>query len=169
MVTQVLQTSARLALCASLLYCSGAAAATQGELGSTSSASLEISLTIAPLARVSALQDIRLTTTQGQAATGSSPVCLFANTQGTLSLTATGSGPASAYTLSSDSGDVAYQLSLVDANGSTPVLAGAAVTTNSSTDPSCTDNTTRLQVDVPDTSAPPATYSGILTLLVSPD
>ena len=155
------------------LICGTAHAATQGELGNTSQGSVEITLTIKPTVRISQLQDIRISSEEGESAGGSSPICLFASSSGQYTIKATGSGPNQTFGLQStdnSSQSVPYQVALsgpsakVALTPGTPTHLGDAINRSLN----C-ENPNTLDVLVPQQDLPPGVYAGSLTLLISPN
>ena len=147
----------------------GLQAATQGELGASSQGSINISLTVKPMVRVSKLQDIVLSTVQGNVAAGSSPLCVFTNGAAEYGVQAIGSGPAEAFLLTSDAGQVSYQVELIENAQRTRLHANTASDSHrAGLDPSCSGNNAQIAITISDTEVAPATYTGTLTLLVTP-
>jgi hypothetical protein len=153
-------------------------AATQGTLGATSQGSIDITLTIAPLVQISALDDIALGTyTGGANMTGDDTLCVYSNTGG-YQITATGNGPGSAFELLGGSANIPYTVEWADTAGAgtgTPLTTNTPLTGQGGTftTPDCgsVDNA-RVFVTVNSTalaSAPADNYIGVLTLLVAPE
>ncbi|MEM7101297.1 MAG: hypothetical protein AAF541_23760 [Pseudomonadota bacterium] len=160
---------------------SSAIAATQGELGKASQGSVEISLTIQPTVRISALQDISLSSEQGMPTSGSSPICLFASRAGEYTIKATGSGPEKSFNLSptmssnqnSDSRDtnvVPFEVELLGTQSQLVLQSGtpAALGNQISRSLDC-ENPNTLNIEVPQQNSPPGIYTGTLTLVISPN
>lgn len=155
-------------------------AATDGTVGATSTGSVSISATIPNLARITALNDIALGTWSGTGALAGSDnaICVWSSTGG-YSLTATGSGAGGAFTLASGGNTVAYAVEWAQTGGAssgTAVTTGSALTgqTTNATSTSCASgpaSTAGVFVSVPEanlSAAPAGTYTGTLTLLVTP-
>lgn len=146
-----------------------ASAARQGNLGATSTGSLDISLVINPLIQVSQLQDIQLQTLQGQSIEGSTPVCISGNYEGEFQLEAHGSGTGNEFELSAGQESIDYQVTLQsDASevGLDPMAPSSALPLGTCEG---TNRTLMVGIDGADTEAvQPGVYNGTLTLLVSP-
>ena len=156
-------------------------AVTQGTLGSTSSGSLSITVTVPSLARITKLADIALGTWTGTGAMNGSDnsICVWSSTGG-YSITATGSGAANAFTLAGTGGNtVAYNVQWAQTGGASSgsaVTAGTALT-GQNTNATSTDcstgvaSTAGVFVTIPEANIagkPAGAYSGSLTLLVTP-
>ncbi len=157
----------------------------QGTVGATSTGSLDISVDVEDLVRISGLSDILLTfdiTGTGDII-GSSTACIYRNGAGDYSLNATGSGASSAFTIQNAAPAptaIAYTVEWDDAVTGT---AAAAVTSgtpltgqtgaNTVTDDCSSGGANALvRVTVPRASlvaAPAGTYNGTLTLEVAPE
>ncbi len=137
-------------------------------MGASSSGTIDIALTIKPMVRVAGLQDISLNATQGSSASGLSPICVYSNTGSGYRIRAAGSGPAESFVLKADGDQVLYEVVLMDTLGRVPLTPG----TPSNQRPGharCAESQAHIEVNVPDTLAEPGTYTGTLTLLVTPD
>jgi len=148
-------------------------AATQGDLGYSSSATIELSLTIHPLIRVSGVQDIQLSATQGQSVEGTSPVCVGGTYAGDYSIEAQGSGGKNEFLLNSGDETLPYAVSYSDAGGAVDIQpsSGAGNRPLASSIECAEGANALLTVSVNGAqsgSVPPGVYNGILTLLVSP-
>ncbi len=152
-------------------------AATQGELGATSTGVLNISVGIGDSVRISNLQDISGTFDGTNDIVGSSAACVYRNGTGNYNLSATGSGTGGAFELTDGTNTVPFSVSFNDGNGAQALTTGVQLTGLSGADimsPSCAntgDNgTIEVTITAADLSAVPgATYSGALTLLVAPE
>ena len=155
----------------------------QGTLGSTSTGVVGISATIPQRVQISGLSDFAFGTLDpATAASTPENVCVWSNTTTKgYSITATGSGTASAFTLSNGTTTLAYG---VQWNGTSGQTSGTVLTTNTAatgftstaTTPTCSSGplttaslvvgftTTQLQAAVGSATA----YTGTLTLVVAP-
>jgi len=152
---------------------SGTQAATQGDIGYSSKAAIELSLTIHPLVKVSGVQDIALNATHGESIAGSTPVCVGGTYAGTYSIEAQGSGSGNDFLLSSGDTTLPYAVEYSDAGG--PVdLQPSSSSDNRPLAPSieCTEGTNALLTVAIDGAqsggVPPGVYNGTLTLMVRP-
>lgn len=159
-----------------------ASAATDGTLGATSTGSVAITASVPSRARISGLADVDFTNQDPAIpATDAQDVCVWSNTAtGAYTITATGSGASSAFTLSDGTTTVPYSVEWAASAGATSgtaLTAGAASGTLTSTaaNHGCTSGpsaTASLVIGV--TSADlssmsaGASYTGTLTLLVTP-
>lgn len=153
-------------------------AVTQGDLGFTSTGSVEISLNVADEVQINNLVDIDLGDFTGADLTGSTPACIFRNGGNAgFQLTASGNGTAGAYTLA-DAGAanlVGYSVSINTGGADSDLDANTPATfTTATSTPDCvgiTDNATiTVTVDAADAATLPATaYTGTLTLVVAPN
>lgn len=180
---KTIRTAAAYALVAGHLLAAGASpvlAATQGSVGSTSTGSVAISATIPSLARITSLNDIALGSWTGSGGLSGSDnaICVWSSTGG-YSITATGSGASNAFTLSSGANTLAYSVQWAQTGGAssgTAVTAGTALTgqtTNASTTDCSSGAASTAGVFVSITEAnllarPAGTYTGTLTLVVTP-
>lgn len=173
------------AAAAALVLGAGAAkAATDGQMGSTSTATLEIQMQVPTLVRIWKVQDIDLGSWDGTPVSGSSVACVFSNVAGPgvrYHLTATGSGAGGAFTIAEPGSEtipyvVEWVQNTVDNSGSV-LTSGTAFTTTDSTsitNPACMGGTnaqvfvrvTQSIIDSLSGPIPAETYSGTLTLLV---
>ncbi|MDB5674477.1 MAG: hypothetical protein JWM65_1459 [Sphingomonas bacterium] len=161
----------------------GADAATQGSLGATSTGTVTITATVPNRAQITGLSDISFTnadpTTSASSAQNS---CVWSNTATKgYSITASGSGTAGAFTLTSGAlAPVPYSVQWAASSGQTSGTAlatGTALTglTSTATRPTCSSGpatSSSLVVaiaasDLQDMVAS-ASYTGTLTLLVTP-
>lgn len=155
-----------------------ALAATDGDLGSTSTGSLDISVTIPSLVRISHLDDIDLGTFDGSGLSGGDDVCIYSNNGG-YSITATSEGGDFVLIGTDVEDELAYTVRWANAAGAssgstlthgTPhTVEGGTFTT-----PSCrggSDLNARVLIDVEDSALEAVSadsYSGTLTLMVEP-
>jgi len=172
-----------LAFIGSLLASAPAQAATQGTLGTTSTGNITINATISGLVQISNLSDLSFSSLTGTTDTTlSENVCVWSNTSTkNYTIKATGNGTASAFTLASGSNaPLPYGVSWAATSGAS---SGTSLTTNTTsaafastaTSPLCsTTPTTTATLFVTITAANQytmvanASYTGILTLLVTP-
>jgi hypothetical protein len=178
-----LRVSAAAALSSVLVFAVAmpAGAATQGVVGSTSTGSVAITATVPNLVRISSLDDIALGTWSGSGdMTGSDNACVWSTTR-KYQITATGSGTAGAFTLTNGGATpstIAYSVQWAGTSGAgsgSAMTSGTALTgqTTSTTSTTCggsTNSTLLIRVlDADLSSAPAATYTGTLTLVVAPE
>ncbi len=154
---------------------SGVYAANDGTIGATSTGDLNISLQVDGAVKISNLSDITLGPFTGADVSGTSPACVYSNSGGGYTITATATG--GAFNLANGGNNIAYNVSYNDGSGLTPLSHGVAAAKlgASATDDDCVtagaDNGT-IQVDVLATNAsavPQGSYASVLTLLVSPN
>jgi hypothetical protein len=184
-MTRLLGTKAVLAAVSiAMLGMGPAEAATQGTLGNTSSGSVTINASVASRVQISGLSDVTFNTVDPSAAVSNAQsVCVWSNTATKgYNITATGSGTASAFTLSSAALPVVPYT--VEWAGSTGQTSGSALTvstpltalTSAATRPTCSSGPTSsaslivrmAAADLQGMSAG-ATYTGALTLVVAPE
>ena len=108
-----------------------AMSATDGALGATSTGTVSISASVPTRARITGLSDVAFTNQDpGTPAASAQDVCVWSNTATkAYTITATGSGTASAFTLTNGSGTVPYSVEWSDTSGATSgtaTIAGAA-------------------------------------------
>mgnify|MGYP003634057725 CR=1 FL=1 len=161
-------------------------AATDGTLGATSTGTLDISVDVEDLVRISGLSDILLTfdATGTGDVVGSSTACVYRNGAGTYSVNATGDGAASAFTIQNAAPTptvIGYTVGWDDAVTGTAIAAvssGTALTGQTGANTVSDDCSAGgganafVEVTVPRTSlvaAPAGTYNGTLTLEVAPE
>lgn len=169
---------------ASLLVASPAFASTQGSLGTTSTGSVVINASVPGRVRISGLSDVTFTNVDPTvAASDAQSVCVWSNTATRgYSITATGSGAASAFTLSSGAlPTVPYTVEWAPTSGQTSgtgLSAGAALTGQTSTaiNPDCSAGPSASASLVVSIGSPTlqgmtggVTYNGTLTLVVAPE
>lgn len=154
----------------------------QGSLGATSTGQVGISATIPQRVEISGLTDFGFGTLDpATAASSSENVCVWSNTATKgYTITATGSGTSSAYTLSNGTSTLAYGVQWAASSGAasgtnlpttvaSPFVSGAtSPSCGSGASPSATlfvgFTTAQLQAAVGSATA----YTGTLTLLVAP-
>ena len=161
---------------------SPAYAATDGSLGATSTGTLSITASVPNRARISGLSDIDFTNQDpASAATAAQNVCVWSNTATkAYTVTASGSGDSSAFTLSNGGAVVPYQVQWAGASGAltgtvlTPGSASASFT-SAATNQNCASGPNAsasliVGVDTSDlgTMSAGSNYTGTLTLLVTP-
>lgn len=165
-----------------LLFAASALAATQGNLGATSNASVAISASVPARARLSGLTDIALAgVNPASNAVASRNLCAWSNTASKgYKITASGSGSASTFTLSSGSLTVPYTVQWNQAAGQssgvalTPSTASTTFTSTATHQQCLAGPTASASLVVTITSAAlqtmqaNTTYSGTLTLLMTP-
>jgi hypothetical protein len=167
---------------ATALTSSPAFAASQGTLGATSTGTVNITASVPSRARITGLTDVDFSNQDpGTAASSAQDVCVWSNTATKgYTVTATGSGAASAFTLTDGSATVPYTVEWAATSGQT---TGTAVTTGTAT-----ATLTSSAVNQTCSSAPTSTsslivristaslgtmdagnsYTGTLTLVVTP-
>jgi hypothetical protein len=158
-------------------------AATQGSLGSTSTGSVSVSVSVPNRVQLSGLTDVAfLNQDPSVAASNAQKVCVWSNTSTRgYNIDATGSGAAGAFTLGSGALTVPYTVEWSSSSGAssgTPLTSGTALTglTSTATNASCSAgpassaslivgiSTANLQ-----TMQASTTYTGTLTLVVAPE
>jgi hypothetical protein len=167
-----------------LLAGPAAAAPTQGTFGATSTGSVGITASVPGRVRISGLTDISFSSVDPTlTAKDAQNVCVWSNTSTRgYSITATGSGTANAFTLSSATlADVPYTVewsSLKDQTAGTGLAAGTKLAgqTSTATNSDCTAGTAKtaslivaMAPATLDTMTAGASYTGSLTLLVAPE
>jgi hypothetical protein len=159
-----------------------ATAATQGTLGATSTGSIAISASVPSRARISGLTDVAFTNQDpATAASNAQNVCVWSNTATkAYTITATGSGTASAFTLTNGTNTVPYSVewaaSINQTTGSSLTTGSASSSlTSTATNQSCASGPTAsasLIVGISTanlgTMNAGSSYTGTLTLLVTP-
>lgn len=163
---------------------SGAPAATQGSLGTTSTGSVSISASVPSRVRISGLSDVAFTNADPSVdASNAQNVCVWSNTSTRgYSITAMGSGAANAFTLSSGALPVVpYTVEWAQTSGQasgTGITASTALTgqTSSAINPDCSAGpaaSASLIVSVASSAlqgmTSGVTYNGTLTLVVAPE
>lgn len=175
------QVAASLALALTLTSV-GAQAANQGNLGATSQGSIDISASVANRARITGLSDVAFVN-QDPATPASSAqnVCVWSNTSTrAYTITATGSGTGSAFALANGAATVPYSVEWNASSGQTTgtaLTAGTASGTlvSTATQQTCTSGPSSsasliVRISATDLETMPAatSYTGTLTLLVTP-
>lgn len=152
-------------------------AANQGSLSATSSGDLTISMTTEDQIQISNLEDIALADSGSGDFAGASPACIYRNGTGSYTLTASGSGDANAFTIS-DGGanNLSYDITYDDGTGAQALAAGNALAGRTNADTASktcaggNNGSISINIAAADVSAVPAgTYTGSLTLTVSPE
>lgn len=170
------------AILASALGSSPAMAASQGSLGATSTGSVAISASVPNRARITGLTDVAFTNQDpSTAATNAQNVCVWSNTATKeYTITATGSGASSAFTLSNGTTTVPYSVEWAASSGQTSGTAlatgtASAALTSTATQQSCASGpaaSASLVVGITTTNlgtmSAGSSYTGTLTLLVTP-
>ena len=169
---------------ATLLLVEPAAASTQGTFGSTSTGSVTINASVPGRVRISGLSDVTLSNVDPSVtASNAQNVCVWSNTSTRgYSITATGSGAANAFTLSSGALPVVpYTVEWAQTSGQasgTGITASTALTgqTSSAINPDCSAGpaaSASLIVSVASSAlqgmTSGVTYNGTLTLVVAPE
>lgn len=172
-----------LAAISCLITAAPASAATQGTLGATSTASVTITVSVPSRVQITALTDVAFTNVDPTTnATNAQSNCVWSNTATKgYTITATGDGTAGAFTLKSGSlTPISYNVQWNQATGQntgTALATGTASSTfnSTATTPTCVTAPTTsssLIVSIPSAQllnmASLTTYTGVLTLLVSP-
>lgn len=168
----------------SSIWSGTAQASTQGTLGATSSGSVVINASIASRVQISGLSDVNFNAVDPTiAASSAQNVCVWSNTSTRgYRITASGSGTASAFTLSSGVLPVVpYSVEWANSSGQTSgtaLTAGTARTglTSTATNPTCASGVPSsasliikmAAADLGNMQAGPS-YTGTLTLLVAPE
>lgn len=159
-------------------------AATQGTPGPTSTGTVTINASITPEVNITDLNDIafsnqklRTALAQGADAHGSDAVCVWSNNvDGSYYITATGDGASNAFSLTDGTKTLPYAVSWTDTGGTaTALTAGtkSAQFLSNAIQPDCagaTDATLTIAITSAgiQTMTATTTYSGVLTLLVTP-
>ncbi len=171
-------------IAASLLLTSPATAATNGSLGPTSTGSVIINASVPGRVRISGLSDVTFANVDPSvAASNAQSVCVWSNTSTRgYSITATGSGTASAFSLASGALPVVpYTVAWASTSGQTSGAAlatGTALTGQTSTaaNSDCSAGPAASASLVVSMGSPTlqtmtagVTYNGTLTLVVAPE
>jgi hypothetical protein len=169
---------------ASLLPAAPAMASTQGSFGATSTGSVTINASVPGRVRISGLSDVTFTNADPSVtASNAQNVCVWSNTSTRgYTITATGSGAANAFTLSSGAlPAVPYSVEWAQTSGQTSgagLAAGTALTgqTSSAINSDCSagpSSSASLVVSVASSAlqgmTAGVTYNGTLTLVVAPE
>jgi len=182
--SEVYAASKRLLMAAVLAGCvsSPSFAASQGSLGATSSGSVTISASVPNRARITGLADVTFTNQDPSvAAANAQSVCVWSNTATkAYTITASGSGTASAFTLSNGTSTVPYGVEWASSGSQTSGTAltaasASASLTSAATGQSCTSGPAAsasliVKIGTTDlgTMSAGSSYTGSLTLLVTP-
>ena len=157
-------------------------AASQGSLGATSTGSVAITATVPTRARITGLTDIAFTNQDPSVAASSAQnLCVWSNTATkAYTITATGNGAASAFTLSNGATTVPYSVEWAASSGQTSGTALTAGTASASLTSTAADQicasgpaaSASLVVGISTadlgTMSAGSNYTGSLTLLVTP-
>jgi hypothetical protein len=180
------QTKMKIALAglalASAFTASPVVAASQGSLGATSTGSVTITASVPNRARITGLTDVAFTNQDpSTAASNAQNVCVWSNTATkAYTVTATGSGASSAFTLSNGTTTVPYSVGWASSSGQTSGTALTAGTASASLISAATHQTcasapaasASLVVGISTTDlgtmSAGSSYTGTLTLLVTP-
>jgi hypothetical protein len=158
-------------------------AATQGSLGSTSTGTLSVSVSVPNRVQLSGLTDVAFTNQDPSVAASSAQnVCVWSNTNiRGYNVNATGSGTAGAFTLANAALTVPYSVEWAGSSGSasgTALAAGTALTglTSTATNASCSSGPSStasliVKIAAADLQSMQAatSYTGTLTLVVAPE
>jgi len=167
---------------ASALTTAANAAPTQGSLGATSTGVINISASVPNRARISGLSDVSFANQDpATAAANAQNVCVWSNTATKgYTITATGSGASSAFTLTNGSSTVPYSVEWAATSGqnsgsgltaatASGALTSAAVNQNCSSAPLASASlVVKMATADLGTMNAGASYTGTLTLLVTP-
>lgn len=167
---------------AMVLTSTEAMAATQGSLGATSTGTVTINASVPNRARITGLTDVAFTNQDpNTAASNAQNVCVWSNTATkAYTVTASGSGTASAFTLSNGTTTVPYSVAWASTSGQTSGTAlttgaASASLTSAATQQTCASGPTAsasLIVGISTTDlggmSAGSTYTGTLTLLITP-
>lgn len=157
-------------------------AASQGSLGATSSGSITITASVPNRARITGLTDVSFANQDpSTAASNAQSVCVWSNTATkAYTITASGSGTASAFTLSNGSGTVPYSVEWASTSGQTSgtgltagtasssLTTGAVNQTCSSAPAATASLVVKMSTTDLGTMSAGSNYTGTLTLLVTP-
>jgi hypothetical protein len=171
------------ALVMGLLAQGSASAATQGTLGSTSTGSVTINASVPNRIELTGLTDVSfLNQDPSVAASNAQNVCVWSNTSTKgYNVTASGSGTASAFTLSSGSLTVPYSVEWSQTSGQsagTALATGTALTglKSTATNATCSSGAissasliVKMSTSNLQTMQAATTYTGTLTLVVAPE
>jgi hypothetical protein len=176
----ILASAAALAMLASPAF-----AATQGTPGPTSTGTVTINATITPEVNITNLDDFTFDATflqtklnTGSSASKSDQVCVWSNNvDGSYFVTATGDGAANAFTITNGTDSIPYNVAFADIPGTGNAVVTSGVKSSqlisNATAPDCGGGTNALLVIAIENAAiaqmnSGTTYTGVLTLLVSP-
>lgn len=157
-------------------------AANQGTLGSTSTGDIAISASVPSRARITGLRDVSFANQDpSTAASDAQNICVYSNTATkAYTITATGSGAGSAFTLSSAAGTVPYSVEWAATSGQTSGTALTAGTASASQTSAAVNQTcssapaasasliVKMTTSDLGTMSAGSSYTGTLTLLVAP-
>lgn len=161
-----------------------ALASTQGSLGSTSTGSVTINASVPGRVRISGLSDVTFSNVDPSvAASNAQSICVWSNTSTRgYTITASGSGAANAFTLSSGAlPAVPYTVQWAQTSGQTSgssLTSGTALTgqISSATNPDCSAGPSASASLIVSMGSPTlqsmsagVTYNGTLTLVVAPE
>ena len=158
-----------------------AMAASDGTLGATSTGTADISVTIPPLIQISNMADIAFGSYSGTGdLNGNQDVCIYTNlAAGTYVVTATGSGAANAFTVTDGSNTIAYNVYFNDTTGTTGEVQLSTGSQSAQQSGANTSSATcgggdaaNYHIEMLETNlqtAPAASYTGTLTLVVEPN
>lgn len=172
-----------LACVLALLANSAASAATQGSFGATSTGSVTINASVPNKIQLTGLTDVSfLNQDPTVAAASTQNVCVWSNTSTKgYFVTATGSGTASAFTIANGAATVPYSVEWAGSSGQASGTALTASTalhglTSTATNPTCASGPSssaslivRISTANLQTMQAATTYTGTLTLVVSPE
>lgn len=157
------------------------ARAADGTLGTTSTGTSTVSVTVPNLVLITDVGNLALGTWSGSGdEEGDDDVCIYTNkAAATYFVTASGSGAASAFTLASGGNTLAYEVYFNDQSGTTgetqltTTVKSGAQTGADTTDQDCNGGglNANFHVVIPEANllaAPSGAYSGTLTLLIEP-
>ncbi len=160
-----------------VLLTANAWSATNGEIGATSTGTLQISLLVEPSVRISALQDIAISMAAGADQRVESPACIHAHPGGRYQLSLTGSGQEQAFELHSGANQLRYQVHYDDGHRTLSAAPGMPLLGLQGADPTSancdtTGHNGRVIVEVAEPrqqDTPAGLYTGTLTLMIAPD
>lgn len=158
---------------ASLLAAGGMVhGANDGSLGTSSTGDLDVTVTIAPLVRITGLSDVEFTFDGGdENLENTQNICVYSNAGSNYSLTATSLNSDNGFALVSGSLEVAYSVAV---NGSSLTSGSAADFGDANTVDQLCGGTgaTALQISIDNAAlqaAASGTYTDLLTLTVEPN
>jgi len=159
-------------------------AATQGSLGTNSTGTLDITVDINDLVRVSNLDDLDLGIFNGGSSdlSATDTFCVYRNGAGTFDIVMSGNGSSSAFTLTDGTNTIPYSVDFTNIPAATTtsmttniLVSGQQNANTSSTTCSGAGDSDNVSVTVTvannDLAAAPAgiNYAGTLTIVVSPE
>ena len=170
------------ALCLGLISAPGLSfGASDGALGSSSTGDADINITIPDLVRITGFADFSASFTGSGDIDENDDLCVYRNGPGNYRITGTGSGTASAFTITDGSNTIAYTPSFNDQSGTTggsALTSGTPLTAQTGADTSSQDcsshasDNANLRVlfnEADLLAAPGGSYSGTITLVVEPE